>query len=131
MAKFKKGQSGNPAGRPKGKSELRELRELLSPHAEELVTKAVEMAKAGDSAALRLCLDRLIPPIKARDTPITLEQFTGTLTEQGQLILEAMARSDLTPSEATSMLQALGAQGRIVELDELEKRLRVLEETRA
>ena len=130
MAKFKKGQSGNPVGRPKGKSTLQELRELLKPHAEELVTKVVEMAKTGDSAALRLCLERLIPPIKARDTPITLDKFTGTLTEQGQYILEAMARSDLTPSEATSMLQALGAQGRIVELDELEKRVRALEDVR-
>ena len=49
MATFKKGQSGNPAGKPKGAKDKRtELRELLKPHAEKLVKKAVDMALAGD-----------------------------------------------------------------------------------
>jgi hypothetical protein len=63
---FTKGQSGNPAGKPKGAKDKRtELRALLRPHAEDLVAKAVELAKAGDTTALRICIDRLIPPIRA------------------------------------------------------------------
>ena len=125
---FKKGQSGNPRGRRPGVADKRtELRELLKPHANDLVEKAVELAKEGDTTALRLCLDRLIPPIKPRELSVQIEGFTGTLTEQGQGILETMARGELTPTEATSLLQALVAQGKIIETDELVKRVAALE----
>ena len=128
---FKKGQSGNPKGRRPGVSDKRTaLRELLKPHADDLVAKAVELAKAGDTTALRLCLDRLIPPIKPRELSVQIEDFTGTLTEQGQGVLETMARGDLTPTEATSLLQALVAQGKIIETDELMKRVAALEARR-
>ena len=54
---YERGQSGNPAGRPVGINDKRlAMRELLEPHAEELVAKVVEMAKTGDTAALRICM---------------------------------------------------------------------------
>ena len=66
---YEKGQSGNPSGRPPGIRDKRTaLRALLEPHAPALIAKAVEMAKAGDATALRICLDRLIPPAKSRTT---------------------------------------------------------------
>jgi len=59
---YQKGHSGNPAGRPPGLPDKRTvLRELLAPHAEALVAKVVALALAGDTAALRICIDRLIP----------------------------------------------------------------------
>ena len=39
---------------------------LLDGEAEALTRKAVEMALAGDGTALRLCLDRIIPPRRER-----------------------------------------------------------------
>ena len=129
MARFKKGRSGNRAGRPKGIKDRRvKYRELLEPHAKVLVKKAVQLALDGDTTALRLCLDRVIPTIKTKDEPIKLDCLTGTLTEQGQVIIQAMGSGTLVPSEAATMLQALAAQARITELEVLEQRLRTLEE---
>ncbi len=129
MARFKKGQSGNRAGRPKGIKDRRvKYRELLEHHAPALVDKAVKLALGGDTAALRLCLERIIPTIKAKDEPVMLGSLKGALTKQGQMIVEAMGKGTLAPTEATTMLQALAAQARITELDVLEQRLRTLEE---
>ncbi|MCA8007127.1 DUF5681 domain-containing protein [Burkholderia cenocepacia] len=128
MTQFRKGQSGNPAGKPKGARDKRTaLRELLQPHAADLVAKAVELAKAGDTTALRICIDRCIPAIKAKDAPVDLPELTGSLAEQGAAVMHAMAGGRITPDEANAVMQVISAQARIIEVDELEKRLAILE----
>ncbi|CAE6946299.1 hypothetical protein R69608_05540 [Paraburkholderia nemoris] len=125
---FKKGQSGNPAGKPRGAKDKRTaLRELLQPRAAELVEKAVTLALAGDTTALRICIDRIIPTIKAKDAPISISGLSGSLAEQGQAVLSAMAAGIITPDESNAVMQAIAAQVRIVEADELEKRIAALE----
>ena len=125
---WEQGQSGNPAGRPPGVKDKRTaMRELLEPHATELVAKAVEMAKNGDAAALRICIDRLIPPAKAREEPVTLPLTNGTLAEKGQAVLTALGEGSIAPDVATAILQGIAAQARIVEVDEIEKRVAALE----
>ena len=128
--KFQKGQSGNPQGKPKGAKDKRtELRALLQPHAAELIQKAVTMALDGDPTALRMCLDRLVPPIKATAEPVTVNLPTaGTLAEQGAAIYQALAQGAIGTGEATAMMQVLQGQARIVEVSDLEDRIRVLEE---
>ncbi len=127
MAKFEKGKSGNPKGKPKGAKDKRtELRALLQPYAGKLVKKAVDMALSGDTAALRLCIDRLIPPIKARETPISLPHVND-LVRQGKTILAELCASEITPSEASRLMQVLTGQARMVESGELEKRIAALE----
>jgi len=126
--KFKPGISGNPKGRPKGARDKRtELRSLLEPHAKDLVEKVVELAKGGDTTAIRLCLERLIPPIRAQDQSIILDDMNGGLTAQGKKIILAMGNGELSPSDASTMLQALASQARLSEVDELERRVSKLE----
>ena len=130
--KFKPGQSGNPNGKPKGAKDKRtELRGLLQPHAKELVNKVVEKALEGDTTALRLCLDRLIPPYRAGNISVVLDEIEGTLTEKGEKIISAMGSGQITPSDASSMLSALAAQSRIVEIDNLDQRVKTLEQRHA
>lgn len=125
---FKKGRSGNPAGRPKGIEDKRvALRTLLEPHAPKLVDMVVKKALAGDMTAARICIDRLIPPVRARSDVVTSPGAGKTLAEQGQAVLDAAARGELSPDEVSMLMQGIGAQAAILRVDDHERRLKLLE----
>ena len=96
MSKFKTGLSGNPGGRPKGSLNKATLatQALLDGEAEALTRKVVELAKDGNPVALRLCLDRLLPPRKDRPINFTLPRIEGAqdLVKALGAILEAVAQ---------------------------------------
>jgi hypothetical protein len=73
------------------------LRELLAPHAQALIDKAVELAKSGDTTALRLCLERIVAPIRAKDEAVIIEQADSTLLERGQAIVNPVSRVRFAP----------------------------------
>lgn len=128
MATFEPGQSGNPAGRPKGIRDRRtELHALLMEKAPELIAKVIELAEGGDATALRMCLDRIIPAAKARDDPVHIPGMADSLADNSRVVVKAIADGELTPEEGASVLQALASQVRIIEADEIEKRLAALE----
>src|SRR5262249_11105971 len=70
---FEKGASGKPAGGPRGSRNRATLlmEGLLADDAEAIGRKAIEMAKQGDMAAIRLCMDRLAPVPKGE--PVAFE----------------------------------------------------------
>lgn len=127
--KFRPGVSGNPAGRPKGKQNRRTaLKELLDPHADKLVEKAVQLALDGDVTALRLCLERIIPPVKAKDDTVIVSDMNGSLSEKAETVANAMAMGRLTPDQGQRFLSGLAMVSRVREVDELAKRVEMLEE---
>ncbi len=127
--KFQKGRSGNPAGKPCGARDKRtELRRLLEPSQRKLVKKAIALALAGDTTALKLCLDRLQAPLRPRDDVVSVKFKGASLTERADSIFAAIAAGHLSPEQGSRLLDALAACARIREVDELEKRLAALEE---
>jgi hypothetical protein len=125
---WKKGQSGNPNGRrAKGLASAERLRNALVEDLPEILRTVTENAKQGDITAAKVILERVLPPLKAVEMPTFLESLTGTLSEQGRAILDAMANGSLTPGQAAQLLGAIAAQGKIIEVDELARRLEELE----
>jgi hypothetical protein len=132
--RFKKGQSGNPAGRPPGaRNKATETAErLLDGEAEALTRKALELALEGDAAALRLCLDRIIPPRRQRRVQLDLPHVTSAadLGATMAAITNAAAHGAITPGEAAELARVVEIFVRAVETSDFERRLAQLEEAR-
>ena len=124
---WKPGQSGNPAGRPRGTGEVSKLRAALAPDVPDILNTVVAAAKSGDMQAARIILERVLPPIKATEARQPLDLPTGSLTEQGRAVLASVASGDLAPSQGAQLLSAIGTLARVAEIDELSARMAALE----
>jgi hypothetical protein len=97
---------------------------------QKLTRKAIDLALAGDTTALRLCLDRILPPCKSRPIVIALPDVTGAadVTAALSTIIAAMGAGALSPDEAATVCSVIELQRRAIETAELETRLRAIEE---
>jgi hypothetical protein len=124
---FEPGKSGNPSGRPRGSRNKTTLavEALFNGEAETLTRKAIELAKGGDMAALRLCLDRILPPRK--DRPLTFEFPAITNAAEAastmSAILGAVASGEITPTEESEIGKLVDSYVRAVEATELAARI--------
>jgi len=128
---FIAGQSGNTKGRTPGVPDKRtRFRRLLEPHAEELIQVLVEQAKKGDSTALRLCIERLIPRAKSEPIDISLpsELTTDAVIKLGDQILKRMAAQEIAVEEGKDLFQIIEAHMNIVGMSDLLKQYTVLSE---
>jgi len=127
---FVKGISGNPSGRKKGDpSRVAKLRALLEPEAPELIQAAITAAKNGDAVMMRLCLERVCPPLKADSEPVQLDiDLSGSPVDQSKEILQAAADGRISIDDATSLLSGIAASVKIMEAVELEARLSKIEQ---
>lgn len=130
-AAWKPGQSGNPKGRPAGSGEVAKLRAAIADRVPELLSKLMEQALEGDTAAARLLLERAIAPLKAAEQPQPLTLPDGTLTDQGRAVLASVAAGELAPGQGAALLGAIGTLARVAELDELAARITFLEQQHA
>src|SRR4051794_26843608 len=124
---FKPGQSGNPRGRRAGSRNKATLAidKLLDGEGQSIARKAVDLAKAGDLTAIRICMERLCPPRKDRPVMFDLPKLRAAAdaVTASAAIVEAVAIGDLTPSEAAELSRVVDGFTRAFTAADLEARL--------
>jgi hypothetical protein len=90
---------------------------------------AIEMAKIGNIHALRLCLERIVPPRKERCINLELRPIVSPqdLPIQFQDITTAIAEGRITPAEGESIANILSSHAQNLGLVEMDRRVAELE----
>ena len=128
---FKKGQSGNPAGRPRGALNRATVlaQELLSARVESIAGKLIELAEGGDMRAIRVCMDRLAPVIKHQPIAVELPPIEkpADSVEAAASIAAAVAAGELTATEAAELAKVVEVYVAAVNSKGFDERLTKLE----
>ena len=133
--RFKPGKSGNPAGKPKGARHKVTLlaEKLLDGDAEDVVKKCIELAKAGDSSAIKLIMDRILPARKDRTVNIDLPPIKSISDASKAMaqITTAVSEGEITPMESQILSSVLENYRKVVETVNHEERIAELEKVKA
>ena len=130
---FEKDESGNPGGRPRVSRNRATLlmESLLADDAEAIGRKAIEMAKQGDMAAIRLCMDRLAPARKGEPVAFELPPLDKPADSVAAAaeIVAGVAAGELTPSEGADLAKVVDVYVRAIATNAFDERLTKLEAT--
>lgn len=128
---WKKGQSGNPRGRPKGSRNKATLLAIAAMEGEltDVVKVVIDAAKGGDMAAARLVVDKLIPTTRERPLSIALPDVTSVddcATAQAK-VLAAVATGEILPGEGETLAGLIEHRRHSLETSDLAARTTALE----
>ena len=98
------------------------LKALLDTEATAITCKVIEKALEGDIAALRLCIERLLPVRRERPMAFALPKIetAADALKASSALLAACAEGTLSPREATEIMALIGIHIRTLELSEIE-----------
>lgn len=129
--RFQKGSSGNPGGSRQGRRNRATIiaQHMIDGRGEALINRCIEMAEAGDPTAMRLIMERLVPPRRDRPVKIRLPEIRSSrdALEATSAITSAVAHGEITPSEAKQLSELIDTATRALEIHELVERVENLE----
>lgn len=132
--RFAKGFAQNPTGRKAGSRNkaTQAALALMEGQLEQITQTLIDAALDGEMTAIRLILERLVPPCKEKALPpldlppvsdaTALPKFTAA-------ILGAVAEGRITPGEGQTLAALANTHAKNLELAELEQRVAALERT--
>lgn len=126
---FQPGHALPGPGRPKGPSASERVAAYLEPHMQEILDKAIELAKQGDPASQRLIMERYSPAPKQTSESVSIPGFASaeTLQEKAEAVLVAAASGACSAEAAERLLRVLDTYSKAIKADELEARIQALE----
>jgi hypothetical protein len=129
---FLPGQSGNPAGRPRGSRNKKTLmlEALLDDESEALMRRVIGLAKMGDDVAMRLVFARMLPPRRERPVPLPLPRIEGEADARRASadVIEALSAGEISPKEAEHVLRAIAGAAMVMQSSEMGERMKWLQE---
>ena len=92
-------------GRPEGSRNRATilLQKLMADDAEAIVRKVISLAKGGDGLALKLCMERLIPPAKDRHIQLDFPRVHSAqdVIEASACLVQSVSRGNVSPVKRT------------------------------
>ena len=122
---------GNPGRKPGARHKVtKAIEALLDGEAEALTRRAVELALAGDTTALRLCMERITPATKGRTVELELPQLktNADVLAARAAIISAAAEGSIDLEVAETLTRLVGGHAEALKLLELETRLAAIEQ---
>ncbi len=90
-------------------------------------TKVAELAKQGDSSAINLFANRLIPALKPISQTTAIELGSDNLFQDARSVLTAIGTGQIPVDVGTGLLTAINSVAKTQEIADLEDRIRRLE----
>ena len=129
--RFQPGQSGNPAGKPRGARHkaVVAMDSLGRNASEEILMAVIQAAKTGDMRAAEIILRRVWPETKGRPVTLDLPKITDAagVMEALSRITAATAAGEITTDEAAALAGLVEGQRKAIETADLEARIAALE----
>jgi hypothetical protein len=120
---------GNAGRRPGSKNRLSAISALLlAGEEQDLVRRAIELAKAGDTQMLKFLLNRILPRERAVKVNLPKMEYADDAVEALGSIAQAVSGGQISPSEGAALAAIVNSYARAIELVDLVKRLETIEQ---
>jgi hypothetical protein len=122
---FEKGNGGRKLGSKNRTTLVAEA--LLRGEEVELVRKAIELAKGGDTQMLKFLLDRTLPKERSIHVDLPVMDRSFDAVDAMGAVIDAVGAGQIAPSEAAALASVIAAYARLINIAELEERLENIE----
>ena len=129
LGRWAPGASGNQ-GSPRVRTLRAAARRAIEADLPQIIEAVKAKALAGDMIAARILLDRCLPAQRPDSEPVVIEGLSEavTLSDKAAAVIAAVARGEVAPEVGERLLIALAACAKVIESDELQRRVTALEE---
>ncbi len=121
---------GNPGRLPGTRNKAtKAVQQLLDEEAESVSRVCIQQALAGDTKAIRLVLERVVPPVREEPLEADLPALDGPGGVPAAIggVWQAVAAGIVTPGQGERLARLVGGYVRARELEDIEQRLQRLE----
>jgi len=118
-------------GRPRGSRNKTSTlaQELLDSYSEPLIRKCIMMAMHGDTTAMRLCMERILP--SRRELPVKIGKLSTRTAEElakaSETVIEKVTAGELTPGQGQAFAEVFNRRREVLLTSDIDQRLRAME----